>query len=256
MTPTKIRIETFLDGEAVRIVLDAPPANVLDSTMMAEITATLDELRLRPELKLLCFAAEGKHFSFGASVEEHVGERARGMLAAFHGMFARLAALALPTVAVVRGRCLGGAMELAAFCNWVYAAPGAIFAQPEIQLAVFAPVASLILPRKLGQARADDINLTGRNVDAAAAKAMGLVDVVAENPEAALEEWARRELLSKSAAALRFANRASRLSWNHALATELETLEALYLDELMATADANEGLAAFIGKRKPVWKNA
>ena len=195
---TKIKVEPFLDEQGVRIVLHAPPGNVLDAVMMAEISATLDELRTRPHVKVLCFAAEGKHFSFGASVEEHVGEHAAGMLRAFGGMFERLVALAVPTVAVVQGRCLGGAMELAAFCNWVYAAPSAIFAQPEIQLAVFAPVAAVVLPCKLGQSRADDINLTGRNVEASEAKVMGLVDVVAEQPEAALEEWARRELLPKS----------------------------------------------------------
>jgi cyclohexa-1,5-dienecarbonyl-CoA hydratase len=256
MSTTKIKVEPFLDEQAVRIVLNAPPANVLDAAMMAEITRTLDELHGRPHLKLLCFTAEGKHFSFGASVEEHVGERAAGMLRAFHGMFERLIALAVPTVAVVKGRCLGGAMELAAFCNWVYATPGAVFAQPEIQLAVFAPIASLILPRKLGQGRADDINLTGRNVNAAEAKSMGLVDVVADDADAALEEWARRELLPKSASALRLANRASRWSFNQKLVAEIRGLEKLYLQELMATHDANEGLAAFLAKRKPSWTDA
>jgi len=252
---TKIRLERFLDGDAARIVLCAPPGNVLDHQMMREVSEALDALARDAKLKLVCFTGEGKHFSFGASVEEHVGERAAGMLRGFHGMFEKLVALGVPTAAVVRGRCLGGGMELAAFCNWVFAHPGAVFAQPEIQLGVFAPVASLVLPQKIGQSRADDVNLTGRNIEAGEAKAMGLVDHLADDPAVALEEWARRELAPKSAAALRFANRAARWRWNQLVRDELPALERFYLDELMGSHDANEGLAAFLEKRKAVWEH-
>ncbi|MHC4815942.1 MAG: enoyl-CoA hydratase/isomerase family protein [Planctomycetota bacterium] len=253
---TKIRVEPFLDGAALRIVLDAPKGNVLDGAMMGELNGLLDQLKERNELKLLCFTGEGKHFSFGASVEDHVGEKAAGMLEAFHGMFLRMVELAIPTVAAVRGRCLGGGMELATFCNRVVAHPDAVFAQPEIQLAVLPPIASLILPLKLGQPLADEINLTGRNVAAAEALQMGLVDEIAEDPMAAVEEWAARELGAKSASSLRWAVRASRWQFNKVLKGEIAGVEQLYLEGLMATHDANEGLAAFLEKRKPEWKNA
>jgi cyclohexa-1,5-dienecarbonyl-CoA hydratase len=254
--PTKIRVEPFLDGQALRVVLNAPKANVLDSAMMGEINALLDGLKGRNEIKLLCFCGEGSHFSFGASVEEHVKERAAGMLEAFHGMFLRLAELAIPTAAAVRGRCLGGGMELAAFCNRVVAHPEAVFAQPEIQLAVLPPIASLILPFKIGQSRADEINLTGRNVGAAEAERWGLVDEIAEDPAAAVEKWAAEQLAPRSAAALRVTLRASRWRFNRVLREEIKSIERLYLEELMATHDANEGLAAFIAKRKPTWTNS
>ena len=137
---SRVRVEKILDGQGVRLVLAAPPGNVLDGAMLGELRAELAKLKNEPHLKLLIFTGEGKHFSFGASVEEHVGEKAGPMLAAFHGLFLDLMDLSLPTAAAVRGRCLGGGMELAAFCNRVVAQPGATFAQPEIQLAVLAPV--------------------------------------------------------------------------------------------------------------------
>jgi len=247
MSQTKIRTEPFLDGQGLRVVLAAPKANVLDRQMMGEVGSVLDGLGERSELKLICF---------GASVEEHVKEQAPAMLAAFHGIFHRLVELAIPTASAVRGRCLGGGMELAVFCNRVVAHPGAVFAQPEIQLAVLPPVASLILPLKVGQSRADEINLTGRNVTATEAKEIGLVDEIADDPLAAVEAWAARELVPKSAAALRRAVWASRWQFNRILAGELKAIEELYLRDLMETHDANEGLAAFLAKRKPVWSNS
>ncbi len=254
--PSKIRIERFMQGEGARVVLASPPGNVLDAAMMTEIGEALDGFKSEKQLKLLVFTGEGKHFSFGASVEEHVGERAAAMLKGFHGMFRKLMDLGVPTAAAVKGRCLGGGMELAAFCHRVVAHPGAVFAQPEIQLAVLAPVASLLLPWKLGQSRADDINLTGRNVEAAEAQAMGLVDAIAEDPVAAVEAWAAEQLAPKSASSLRMAARASRWELHQRFRALLPEVERLYLEDLMSTHDANEGLAAFLEKRKPSFTNS
>ena len=224
MSYNKIKVEPFLDGGALRVVLNAPKANILDAEMMGEINQLLDDLPDRQELKLLCFTGEGKHFSFGASVPEHVKERAPEMLGAFHGMFLRLIELGVPTAAAVKGRCLGGGMELACFCNWVVASPDAVFAQPEIQLAVLPPVASLILPFKAGQASADTINLSGRDVAAPEALDMRLVDEIADDPMAAVEAWAGAHLAKKSAAALRWACRASRWHFNKVVREEIENV--------------------------------
>lgn len=254
-TLEKVRVEPFLDGQGLHVILDSPKGNVLDGPMMGSINSLLDDLHARHELKLVCFSGEGKHFSFGASVPDHVRELAPRMLELFHGMFYRLADLGIITAAAVRGRCLGGGMELACFCHRIIASPDAVFGQPEIQLAVLPPVASLILPHRVNQARADDIVLTGRNVDAPEALAIGLVDGIADDPRAEIEAWAGSQLPAKSAAALRVAVRASRWQFNNMIRAELPRIERLYLDELMATHDANEGLAAFLEKRTPAYRN-
>ncbi len=251
----KIATESLWDGAGLLIKLNAPKANVLDAEMMGEIHAELDALKEKPGVKLLVFEGEGSHFCFGASVPEHTKEKAGAMLASFHGMFLKLVDLAIPTAAVVRGQCLGGGMELAIFCNWIFAAPGAKFGQPEIHLGVFPPPASLILPLKVGQVRADTFCLTGASVGADEALAMGLVSEIADDPSEALATFALKHIVPKSGASLRMAVRAARLDFNEVLRDKLPKVEKLYLEELMETADANEGIGSFLEKRKAEWKN-
>jgi len=250
---SKIEVATLLGGSGLHIILNAPKGNVLDASMMKEIHAELEACKARRELKLIVFSGAGGHFSFGASVAEHVREQAAAMISSFHALFLRMVDLAVPTAAAVQGRCLGGGMELAMFCNRVFAHPGSVFGQPEIQLGVLPPVASLVLPFKVGQSAADEINLTGRNMTCDEAWRLGLVDQVSADPLAALEAWADQEIAPKSASSLRFAVRASRFRLNEVLRTGLPAMERLYIDELMSTHDANEGIGAFLEKRKPSW---
>jgi cyclohexa-1,5-dienecarbonyl-CoA hydratase len=157
----------------------------------------------------------------------------------------------------VRGQCLGGALELVTVCHRVFASPDAKFGQPEIALGVFAPVASVALAERVGRAHAEDLCLTGRVVSASEAAAMGLVQEVTDaDPADAALGWLRTHLASKSAASLRLAVRAVRAGLAARLRETLPDLERLYLDELMATSDAVEGLQAFLEKRDPVWKDA
>jgi cyclohexa-1,5-dienecarbonyl-CoA hydratase len=155
----------------------------------------------------------------------------------------------------VRGQCLGGGLELAAFCHRVFAAPDATLGQPEVKLGVFAPVASLVLPLRIGQAAADDLLLTGRTVGGEEALALGLVDELAEDPAGAARAWHRARLRPLSAVALAFAARASRHQLDGALGEGLAHLERLYLEELMATRDAREGIEAFLERRSPTWSH-
>lgn len=255
MELTKLKTERILGGQGLRVVLNDPKGNVLDAAMMGQLNELLDSLTGDRDLKLICFEGAGDHFSFGASVAEHVREQAPAMLRGFHGIFRRLIDLSIPCAAAVRGRCLGGGMELATFCHRVVAHPKAVLGQPEIQLGVLPPVASLVLPRRVGQAHADDIVLTGRNIDSASALSMGLVDEIADDPSRAIEAWAETHLAPRSASSLRWAVKASRWEMHAAVRRELEAVEKLYLEGLMATHDANEGLAAFLGKRPAVWEN-
>ena len=156
-------------------------------------------------------------------------------------------------MAVVRGRCLGAGMELATFCHFTFAAPDAELGQPEIQLGVMAPVASLVLPFRVGQARADELCLTGRSVGAAEAHAMGLVRTVADDPSATALAFFREHLAPRSGASLPFAVRAARDGFHRTFLERIEALERLYLDELMATKDAVEGIVSFCEKRPARW---
>ncbi|MBI5058887.1 enoyl-CoA hydratase/isomerase family protein [candidate division KSB1 bacterium] len=256
--PQKIRRESSYDGQVVTLTLDAPKANILDAELMCQLQLELDDLREHAELKLVQFTGAGDHFSFGASVAEHTREKAAAMLTQFHALFHALTELAVPTAALISGQCLGGAMELALMCNFMFIDRTARLGQPEIVLGVFPPPASLLLPLKIGQARADELILTGRSLTAEEVVSFGLATASCADRaalEAGVEAWAAKHILPKSATALRYAVRASRWRFNQAIKTELNRLQEYYVGELMATHDANEGIAAFLEKRPPVWQN-
>jgi len=250
-----LRVETRHDGQLWRVFLDRPKANLLDLEMSASLTALFERAQVTEELKLITLEGEGKHFSFGASVQEHLPEQCADMLRGFHRMFFGLHDSHVACHAVVRGQCLGGGLELAAMCHRVFAAPDAKLGQPEILLGVIAPVASLVLPERVGRAKAEDLCLSGRIVDAAEALRMGLVDEVHEDPWRACEQYFESHLRSRSASSLRHAVHAIRMHFGRAFEERIRDLEQLYLEELMGTHDAVEGLLAFIEKREPSWRN-
>ena len=246
------------NGQVLHLRLSDPPGNVLGSEMIGALQAALDEAAGRPGLKLIQFTGAGDHFCFGASVPEHTREKAPAMLAQFHRLFYTLADLNVPTAAMLFGQCLGVGLELALMANFIFTDRTARLGQPEINLAVFAPLASLLLPLKIGQARADDLLLTGTSLTAEDGGRWGLGNAVYPDRatlEAGVETWVEKNILPKSATALRQAVKAARWTFNQLLKSELPKIERQYLDELMATADANEGIAAFIEKRKPVWRD-
>jgi cyclohexa-1,5-dienecarbonyl-CoA hydratase len=254
-TPTKIRCEASHDGALRRLTLNAPKGNVLDERMVRELDDAFRTAAADKRVKAILLCADGPHFSFGASVEEHMPEKVRDMLTGFHALFRRMAASGIPVVAAVQGVCVGGGLELAAFCHRVFAHPEASMGQPEIKLGVIAPVASLILAERVGRGAADELLLTGRSVDAHEALAMGLVDHVDADPVAAAEAWVMEYLLPLSASSLRFATRAGRLEFTQRFERILPELEELYLGQLMESHDAVEGITAFLEKREPVWLN-
>jgi cyclohexa-1,5-dienecarbonyl-CoA hydratase len=253
-----IACERLYEGAVVKIVLNSPKANILEAAMLAEISVALEGVAADKDVKLVVFEGSGKHFSFGASVQEHTKANAAMMLKAFHKVFYQLVAMAVPTMAVVRGQCLGGGMELALFCNFIIADKTAMFGQPEIVLGVLPPPASVMLPRKVGQSHADDLVLTGRSVGAEDAARIGLVNLLTDEGQDAWDAasaWIQTHIIPKSAQSLRIANQAVRRDFFRRILEDLPRMEALYLKDLMESHDPNEGITAFLEKRKPVWTN-
>lgn len=245
------------DGVA-RLTLNRPPLNVLNIAMMGEINTALEGLDTDPSVKVLVFeAAEGsKAFSAGVDVSEHTAEKVEEMIEVFHRIFHLLDELEIPTVAVVDGAALGGGCELVLFCDMVIASERASFGQPEIQVGVFPPIAVVALPAIVGPKKALEMVLIGDRIRAAEAERLGLVNKVVppEELRAAADEFVGK-LAGLSGAVLRLTKRAIRLGSIGSFADGLAAVEELYLGPLMATEDANEGLAAFMEKRKPVWKD-
>jgi cyclohexa-1,5-dienecarbonyl-CoA hydratase len=246
------------DGRLLRIRLARPKANVLDAEMTAALDAALADAartaRDAPTLLAVLLESEGPHFSFGASVEEHLPGRFAAMLKGFHALILRVLAFPVPVLVSIRGQCLGGGLELASAGHVLFAAPEAKLGQPEIVLGVFAPAASCLFPERLGRG-AEELLLSGRSVDGREALRLGLVDVVADDPEAAALAWFDEHLSKRSASALRFAVAAARLGLVERVQAKLQALEEIYATGLMSTRDAVEGLTAFIEKRPARWED-
>jgi cyclohexa-1,5-dienecarbonyl-CoA hydratase len=252
MSFEKIRLKFTHQERVARITLASPKANILDRAMIRELEEAVSQCARRP-LNALVLTAEGPHFSFGASVQEHLPDQIAGTLRALHALLRRLHEAPAPVIAAVRGQCLGGGFELALACDLIVADNTAQFAVPEIKLAVFAPAASALLPLRVGQALAARLLLTGAAITADEAARSGLVTRVAEDLDAEIERWLESDFLPRSPSSLQFGCRAARMSLRRALGEELTQLERLYLSELMTTPDAEEGIRAFLEKRAPRW---
>ncbi len=251
----KIKSDLLFDGQILNLTLNAPKGNVLDIEMISELTEAVENFGSKPEVKAFVFQGAGEHFSYGASIPEHTKELAQKLLSTFHTFFRTLIKVSKPTFALVQGQCIGGGLELAAFCNWIFASEDAQFGQPEIKLSVFPPVASLILPHRIGQSAADDLVLTGRLITAQEAKQLGLVHSVSSEPLNELKEFISTHILPKSTIALQFSVKSCRFEMHRAFLKNVDPIEKLYVQELMKSEDANEGISACMEKRAAVWRN-
>jgi len=249
-------IKTEVAAGLASLTLAREPLNVLNIAMMKEINAWLDSLAGNIDLKVLLIRAEGRAFSAGVDVGEHLGDQVKEMIEVFHGIFRRLDKLGLTSIAQVQGAALGGGCELAVFADLVVASEKARFGQPEIQVGVLPPIAALVLPRMIGPKKALELMLTGQVIGAAEARDLGLVNCVVapEDLEAKTQEIIDG-LLKLSAVALRLTRKSGYLGLGLDREERLEAIERLYLDELMTSHDAEEGLKAFLEKRKPEWRN-
>jgi cyclohexa-1,5-dienecarbonyl-CoA hydratase len=246
-----------VEDRVARITFARPPLNVMNIAMMRPITKALGESAQR-EVVAIVFDADKscRAFSAGVAIEEHVEETIYQMLDAFHAIFRQLEQIPKPSIALVDGAALGGGCELVAACDIVIASDRSRFGQPEIKLGVFPPVAAVLLPRVIGEKRARELILSGEIIDATEAGRLGLCNHVV--PPAHLE-GKLLEVLAKlkelSGTSLQYARQALDLGRGRSLDAALTEQENIYLHELMKTADANEGIKAFMEKRKPVWRH-
>ena len=245
------------DHTRAAVTLFHEKGNIITAAMVEALSGALEGIANNPALKLVTFEGAGADFSFGASVPEHAPDRIAEVLPAMHRLIDDLLDLSAVTAAVVRGRCLGGGFELALTCDFIFAAEDSVFGLPEIALGVFPPAASALLPLRVGASVASRAILTGENISAREWHRAGLVTLLAPAHalNAAVDSWFATHLASKSAAALRHAAAAARMSLSTRVRETLPALEQLYLTDLMSTHDAVEGIAAFMERRPPVWTN-
>jgi cyclohexa-1,5-dienecarbonyl-CoA hydratase len=251
--PLKIWQEA--DGRLLRLRLNRPKANLIDAAMIAALDRALAENLGNTELGAALIDAEGPHFSFGASVEEHLPDQCAAMLRGLHDLILRMVGSPVPLLVAVRGQCLGGGLEVALASHLMFVAPDASLGQPEMKLGVFAPAASCLLPEAVGPSRAFDLLVSGRSITGAEAAAIGIAREAAADPEHAALAYFEEHLKPKSASSLRLAVRAARLDYVARVKEKIRAVEQLYLDELMATHDAVAGLEAFIAKKAPQWQH-
>jgi len=249
-------IQTELKEGVAYLTLNRAPVNILNIEMMEEINTYLEGLKKEKSLKLLVIQALGKAFSAGVDVGEHLGDLVYKMIEVFHKMFRLMDALKIPSIAVVNGSALGGGCELALYCDMVIATEKSKFGQPEIQVGVFPPIAALIFPRMIGRKKAMELILGGDTLSAQEALALGLINKVV--PEASLADEANgfiEKFKKLSGMVLKLAKEATLAGLNDDMDKGLKVIEKIYLDRLMKTEDALEGLKAFLEKRKPTWKD-
>ncbi|GGK66621.1 cyclohexa-1,5-dienecarbonyl-CoA hydratase [Amphritea balenae] len=255
MSDSPLRVWLEKEDRLLRLRLSRPKANIVDAAMIEALSAALDKHLGSAKLTAVILDAEGSHFSFGASVAEHMPDQCEVMLKSLHALITQMLDCPVPILVAIKGQCLGGGLEVALAGNLLFAQANANMGQPEIKLAVFAPAASCLLPERIGQSQAEDLLFSGRSIDGNEALRIGLINEISEDPSAAAEAYFDTHLASVSASSLRFAVQAASADSIERIKQKLATVENLYLQELMATHDAVEGLQAFVEKRTANWEH-
>jgi cyclohexa-1,5-dienecarbonyl-CoA hydratase len=253
-TASTTRLNVEVNALVARITLDNPPLNVIDLPLMLELQQALGEIESRTDISVILLGGDSRAFSSGVDIKSHLPDQVHEMLTSFHAVIRAIVASRKVTIAAVRGACLGGGAELAAVCDMVYTARDATWGFPEIKLGCYPPVAAVVLALLIGQKPAAELVLTGRQFSGDEAAAMGLANrsVAAEELESVVGRTLA-ELRALSPVALAHAKKAM-YAWDAIHFDKgLARAEKIYLDELISTADAREGIIAFLDKRPPKW---
>jgi len=248
------RITLALQPPLARVTLNNPPVNVIDIPMMEELAAALTEIDSRPDVAILVVSGSGKGFSAGVDVAAHTPDKVHEMLAKFHGVIHTLINTNKVSIACVHGNCLGGGAELAAVCDMVYTSESATWGFPEIKLGCYPPVAATVLSVIVGQKRASELILTGRTITGREAAGIGLANRAASEVELeSVLQLSLDQLAKLSPSSLSLSKKAIYVWDSIHFHKGLARSESIYLDELMKTEDAREGITAFLEKRRPRW---
>lgn len=253
-TPESVLVERR--GPVARLTVNRPPLNILDLATLRRLRSRFDAATAGDGVRLVEIRGAGSAaFCAGTDIHEHLPERAPDLLREFHLLVRAVLYAPCPTLAVVRGHCLGGGMELAMACDFIVASADARFGQPEIKLGTFPPVAAILLPRLIPEKKALEIILSGEPLTAKEARALGLVNRVAGSDRLEREvEKFQKKLLARSPRVVELARRAARTALRSSFESALREAERIYLEELLRTEDAREGVEAFLEKRLPAWK--
>jgi cyclohexa-1,5-dienecarbonyl-CoA hydratase len=252
-----VSVSVSEDHSRAAFRLSHPKGNIITAEILAALRSAFDSLDGNPHLKLVTIEEEGADFSFGASIPEHAPGKISRVLPEMHALIYQMLDAPAVTAAIVRGQCLGGGFELALACDVIFAADTAVFGLPEIRLGVFPPAASALLTERVGCSRATSAILTGESRPASAWAEAGLIELVSSSADLGgrVDEWFARHLQPKSASGLRHASIAARAGLVAHVRATLPALERLYLEDLMRTHDAAEGVEAFMQKRTPRWQD-
>ena len=253
-TASTTRLAIELAPPVARITLHNPPLNVIDIAMTQELAAVLSEIEQRADISTIVFEGGPRAFSSGVDVKAHLPDQVREMLTSFHAVIRAIVASRKITIAAVQGACLGGGAELAAVCDMGYTARDAVWGFPEIKLGCYPPVVAVALPALVGQKRASELIFTGRQISGDEAAAIGLANrsVRAEELGTVIAETID-QLGALSPIALAHAKK-SVYAWDAIHFDKgLARAEKIYLEELIHSEDAREGITAFLEKRPPQW---
>jgi enoyl-CoA hydratase len=256
MSYETILVET--KGKVGIVRLNRPQAlNALNTQLHRDLTDALDGFEADANVTCVIITGSEKAFAAGADIKEMVG---KSYMDAFMGNFAadwdRVARMRKPVIAAVAGFALGGGCELAMMCDFIIAADNAKFGQPEIKLGVIPGIGGTQrLTRAIGKAKAMDLNLTGRMMDAAEAERAGLVARVV--PLASLMDEAMKAaetIAGMSLVALMVAKEAVNVAFETTLSEGIR-FERRTFHALFSTHDQKEGMAAFVEKRPAKFEN-
>jgi len=255
MTDGPLKVWREREGRLRRVRLNRAKANVIDADMIAALDDVFSDINATPDANAVLLDHDGPHFSFGASVEEHLPAKCADMLKGLHTLIKKMLACPIPLLISVKGQCLGGGLEIAMTGHMIFAAKEAMLGQPEIKLAVFAPAASCILPRLIARQHAEDLLYSGHSISGVRAAEIGLAVSADDDPELTALAYFDKNLANASASSLAYAVEAAHGTFRDQVCADLDRVENLYLNDLMKTHDAVEGLLAFVEKRPAKWEH-